>query len=654
MAELRILKNQAKLFKYELQKDTRGAQNIGFSVYLKGKLDNKVLSEALSRICEEDDALRMCFGIGEEGYIIHKENKIVESLRIHNCTRYDEDIRLEKVFDEIRKLNAQPMDIFNDNLYEFHLYQLSSDRHILFIKASHLIADGPSIRAIYGKLAAYYSKQEVVTSGNWSNFIKERQAYMESRKGRGDREYWENLVRKEDMYVSYEDVKKVSLEEAPMKENYVLAYDSLQKVAGENKTSVFNVVLYLYAHALARLFDKDTFAVNYTISDRFKSKNMYLAGFTTTNVPCVLRKIKNSSGEALLRKSIGDFEEAFKHFRMADILPNAQFTISYLTKTVKLPEWKGIESTIYPIKNEVSGKDMSYTLMCIENEKGDININVIADRDIYSESFNEKVIRTMKKTFEDLGAIDYTRLPLTLTQQYYIHKEYPDNPGAFNMGNCLHIKGEADIARMKKAIEKLYKRYDAFRMVFHPEEGGYFVLKENIFIDIPVYEARGNSYRERLKYAKKKSCKLVAEPILLSEEGMARFWIIKVNEDELVIGYSINHIISDGMSFALMEEALSKLYENPDREDMVPSNSFADFLREKKDALLSDKSLMSRQYWNKRMEGYKDPVIPEPKTKETGELSMLYAKIEVDRNKISEIANKSKTSNFHVVYEIWR
>ena len=419
---------------------------------------------------------------------------------------------------------------------------------------------------------------------------------------------------------SYEDVKKVSLEEAPMKENYVLAYDSLQKVAGENKTSVFNVVLYLYAHALARLFDKDTFAVNYTISDRFKSKNMYLAGFTTTNVPCVLRNIKNSSGEALLRKSIGDFEEAFKHFRMADILPNAQFTISYLTKTVKLPEWKGIESTIYPIKNEVSGKDMSYTLMCIENEKGDININVIADRDIYSESFNEKVIRTMKKTFEDLGAIDYTRLPLTLTQQYYIHKEYPDNPGAFNMGNCLHIKGEADIARMKKAIEKLYKRYDAFRMVFHPEEGGYFVLKENIFIDIPVYEARGNSYRERLKYAKKKSCKLVAEPILLSEEGMARFWIIKVNEDELVIGYSINHIISDGMSFALMEEALSKLYENPDREDMVPSNSFADFLREKKDALLSDKSLMSRQYWNKRMEGF--CVVNNLPNEYSGRLSM--------------------------------
>ena len=193
-------------------------------------------------------------------------------------------------------------------------------------------------------------------------------------------------------------------------------------------------------------------------------------------------------------------------------------------------------------------------------------------------------------------------------------------------------------------------------MAWHLETkniGLYQKGKENIFIDIPVYEARGNSYRERLKYAKKKSCKLVAEPILLSEEGMARFWIIKVNEDELVIGYSINHIISDGMSFALMEEALSKLYENPDREDMVPSNSFADFLREKKDALLSDKSLMSRQYWNKRMEGYKDPVIPEPKTKETGELSMLYAKIEVDRNKISEIANKSKTSNFHVVYEIW-
>lgn len=50
---------------------------------------------------------------------------------------------------------------------------------------------------------------------------------------------------------------------------------------------------------------------------------------------------------------------------------------------------------------------------------------------------------------------------------------------------------------------------------------------------------------------------------------------------------------------------------------------------------------------------YKDPIIIEPKVKEKEALSMVYAKIEVDRSKISVIANKSKTSNFHVIYEMW-
>lgn len=124
------------------------------------------------------------------------------------------------------------------------------------------------------------------------------------------------------------------------------------------------------------------------------------------------------------------------------------------------------ESEVYPIESEVSCKDTSYSLMCMENEQGDITINIIADRDIYRKNFNDKVIRTMKEVFDELRNIDHTRLPLTATQQYYLHKEYPDNPGAFNIGNGLHIKGEADVGRMKAAIEKLYDRYDAFRLVF--------------------------------------------------------------------------------------------------------------------------------------------------------------------------------------------
>ena len=177
--------------------------------------------------------------------------------------------------------------------------------------------------------------------------------------------------------------------------------------------------------------------------------------------------------------------------------------------------------------------------------------------------------------------------------------------------------------------------------------------KDNVNIKIPVYEAKGATHEEQLKYAREKSCRMVTEPIMLSKDGMARFWIIKIGLDELVVGYSINHLVSDGMSFALMEETLSKLYEDPDREDMTLPNSFAEFLKEKKEALFRDTSLKSREYWRKRMIEYKDPIIIEPKVKEKEALSMVYAKIEVDRSKISVIANKSKTSNFHVIYEMW-
>ena len=242
------------------------------------------------------------------------------------------------------------------------------------------------------------------------------------------------------------------------------------------------------------------------------------------------------------------------------------------------------------------------------------------------------------------------RYELTITQRTYSKMELrEDGRGALNMSNGFILKGVCDFERLDKAIRRLYERYDAMRTnVREDEEGAYFEIFEVSPLGLGIVELSAVGRDARFEEAMADAQIRVREPLSLSDEGMYRFWAYKIAEDETLVIYVVNHLVTDGGSMAIINMELGKLYENPERTDLPECADYADFLEEKK--RLWSEGLIQEEvnYWKNLMDGYENPPIEAPKVVEE-KSPMEYGKFTIDLTKIKKIARKSRMSNFNVV-----
>ena len=77
------------------------------------------------------------------------------------------------------------------------------------------------------------------------------------------------------------------------------------------------------------------------------------------------------------------------------------FTLSYLSETIKLPEWNGLEVIRHPFNGKQNYGDMTYTLICSE-QKDFVELVVNTDRRIYRQEFDYMLFRTMKKKLNSI------------------------------------------------------------------------------------------------------------------------------------------------------------------------------------------------------------------------------------------------------------
>lgn len=242
------------------------------------------------------------------------------------------------------------------------------------------------------------------------------------------------------------------------------------------------------------------------------------------------------------------------------------------------------------------------------------------------------------------------RYELPITHRTFSKMELrEDGRGALNMSNGFILKGKCDFERLDKAVRRLYARYDAMRTNIKEEEkGAYFEIFPVSPLGLGIVELSAVKRDARFEEAIADAQKRVREPLSLSDEGMYRFWAYKISEDETLVIYVVNHLVTDGGSMAIINMELEKLYENPERMDLLECTDYADFLKEKQ--WLWGEGLIQEEvdYWKNLLDGYENPPIEAPKVVEE-KSPMEYGRFSIDLTKVSKIARKSRMSNFNVV-----
>lgn len=246
------------------------------------------------------------------------------------------------------------------------------------------------------------------------------------------------------------------------------------------------------------------------------------------------------------------------------------------------------------------------------------------------------------------------KLPMTTTQLTYEPLE-EKGAASLNLCNGFLLKGNYDIERMKRAVEKLYERHDVLRMVMKKDsDKPYLVIDDNISLGLDVIELESSDRDSRYAEAMNDSRIRVRENIAFSNKGMYRFWAYEIADDELMIVYVANHCGTDGSSMAILNGEIEMLYENPDRTDIPTSSSFEDFLIERKSYINSNEYKKDGEYWKNLKMGCETVDIPLPEQKYDECIAMELGAYTVPLDKINKIARVNKTSNFNVVFLMLR
>ncbi len=171
--------------------------------------------------------------------------------------------------------------------------------------------------------------------------------------------------------------------------------------------------------------------------------------------------------------------------------------------------------------------------------------------------------RALLKRLMAQKAAERKTWPLSFNQQrlWLWDRLDPGNP-AHNMHQAYRVRGSLDEAALERAIAEIVSRHEALRTVFREEDGGpvqeplaemAIPLARHDFSDLP--EA------ERLAGAQAFAVEDNRRPFDLARGPLCRFSLLRLATDDVILVFTMHHIITDQRSYELFNEELRRLYE---------------------------------------------------------------------------------------------
>lgn len=189
----------------------------------------------------------------------------------------------------------------------------------------------------------------------------------------------------------------------------------------------------------------------------------------------------------------------------------------------------------------------------------------------------------------------------------------PDSP-AYNLAFALDLRGPLDVAALERAVEELVHRHEALRTTFRMSDG---VLQQAVHapapLALPVTDLTTIAADERAERVAALSQAEAGRPFQLGATPPVRFGLVRLGEEEHRLLFVQHHVVSDGISTALLLDELAERYaagiagRTPAlHEQEIDFPDYALWLRDQVD---SDVVAADRAYWTDRLA---DAPTPEP------------------------------------------
>src|ERR1700686_3057772 len=155
---------------------------------------------------------------------------------------------------------------------------------------------------------------------------------------------------------------------------------------------------------------------------------------------------------------------------------------------------------------------------------------------------------------------NYCRLSFDQERIWIVDQIEPGNP-AYNIFSVSRLSGQLDPPLMERAFNEVVRRHEALRTTFTAIDGEpRQVISPSLFIPLELIDLRAMSPDEREHEVTRLVTEGTSRPFDLALGPLARFGLIRVEDDEYVLHYTVHHTVIDRWSADIIEVEMTAIY----------------------------------------------------------------------------------------------
>ncbi|MDZ7319565.1 MAG: amino acid adenylation domain-containing protein, partial [candidate division KSB1 bacterium] len=215
----------------------------------------------------------------------------------------------------------------------------------------------------------------------------------------------------------------------------------------------------------------------------------------------------------------------------------------------------------------------------------------------------------MSENIQNISEQDVYVFPTSYAQQrlWFLDQFEPNSP-FYNIPSAVRFKGQLNVAALEQSINEVVRRHETLRTTFTRINGKPMqVIHPFSWISIPVEDLRHLAVEEREAEAIRLAKLEARTPFNLTTGPLVRIKLIKLDERDHLVLFTMHHIISDGWSVGVLIREISILYNAFINNQPVPLPElpiqYADFAVWQQEYLTGEVLEKQLDYWKNQLNG---------------------------------------------------
>ncbi|MFL6332077.1 MAG: amino acid adenylation domain-containing protein, partial [Pyrinomonadaceae bacterium] len=199
-------------------------------------------------------------------------------------------------------------------------------------------------------------------------------------------------------------------------------------------------------------------------------------------------------------------------------------------------------------------------------------------------------------------------LPLSFAQQrlWFLDQLEPNSP-VYNLAVVLRVTGTLDVAALGRSLDEVVRRHEVLRTTFKVVGSSPVQeIRAELRVGLPLLKL-GGSAEEREAEALRLAQEEGQRPFDLAAGPLLRAQLLRVDDAEHVLLFTMHHIISDGWSMGVLIKEVTALYaafsrgEQPSLPELPVQ--YADYAVWQRGWLRGEVLEAQLSYWRRQLEG---------------------------------------------------